>query len=214
MIKVTSRILWGIIEATIFAIMLLPASTLPNEAATYYVDAFAGGVAGTGGGYDGNVCEHQHCLEIIETPVHQFSPGDVVDFGSVTLYDSTFGGIYGYDEFLGYLYIYGVYTGGYNVSYDGSGFVAVGYGEATDTCNTYDPNCPSDLPTSSFTVPLVFTVGSSGYIQLGWTDAYDYSPPVAPTPLPTTLLLFASGLGAFGLLGWRRKRKNAAAIAA
>lgn len=34
------------------------------------------------------------------------------------------------------------------------------------------------------------------------------------TPLPATLPLFATGLGAMGLLGWRRKRKNAAAIAA
>jgi len=36
----------------------------------------------------------------------------------------------------------------------------------------------------------------------------------APTPLPTALPLFATGLGGLGLLGWRRKRKNAAAIAA
>jgi hypothetical protein len=34
------------------------------------------------------------------------------------------------------------------------------------------------------------------------------------TPLPAALPLFATGLGAMGLLGWRRKRKNAAAIAA
>ena len=31
--------------------------------------------------------------------------------------------------------------------------------------------------------------------------------PVSATPLPATLPLFASGLGALGLLGWRRKRK-------
>jgi hypothetical protein len=30
-----------------------------------------------------------------------------------------------------------------------------------------------------------------------------------PTPLPAALPLFATGLGAFGLLGWRRKRKQA-----
>jgi hypothetical protein len=34
------------------------------------------------------------------------------------------------------------------------------------------------------------------------------------TPLPAALPLFATGLGAMGLLGWRRKRKNAAALAA
>jgi hypothetical protein len=33
------------------------------------------------------------------------------------------------------------------------------------------------------------------------------------TPIPGALPLFASGLGALGLLGWRRKRKNAAAMA-
>jgi uncharacterized protein (DUF1800 family) len=34
------------------------------------------------------------------------------------------------------------------------------------------------------------------------------------TPLPASLPLFATGLGALGLLGWRRKRKAAASIAA
>ena len=37
---------------------------------------------------------------------------------------------------------------------------------------------------------------------------------VNPTPLPAALPLFATGLGALGLFGWRRKRKSAAAIAA
>jgi len=36
----------------------------------------------------------------------------------------------------------------------------------------------------------------------------------AATPLPAALPLFATGLGVMGLVGWRRKRKNAAAIAA
>jgi hypothetical protein len=34
------------------------------------------------------------------------------------------------------------------------------------------------------------------------------------TPLPATLPLFATGLGGVGLLGWRKKRKAATAIAA
>ncbi len=36
----------------------------------------------------------------------------------------------------------------------------------------------------------------------------------AATPLPAALPLFATGLGALGLFGWRRKRKPSAAIAA
>ena len=37
---------------------------------------------------------------------------------------------------------------------------------------------------------------------------------IAATPLPATLPLFATSIFAMGLFGWRRKRKNAAAIAA
>ena len=37
---------------------------------------------------------------------------------------------------------------------------------------------------------------------------------LSSTPLPAALPLFATGLGAMGLLGWRRKRKAAAIAAA
>jgi len=37
---------------------------------------------------------------------------------------------------------------------------------------------------------------------------------VTETPLPAALPLFATSLGAMGLLGWRRKRKGVSAIAA
>jgi hypothetical protein len=37
---------------------------------------------------------------------------------------------------------------------------------------------------------------------------------ITPVRLPAALPLFAGGLGIMGLLGWRRKRKNAAAVAA
>jgi hypothetical protein len=49
--------------------------------------------------------------------------------------------------------------------------------------------------------------------SVGWS-ATELSNPPQLTPLPAALPLFASGLGALGLLGWRKKRKNAAAIAA
>jgi hypothetical protein len=39
---------------------------------------------------------------------------------------------------------------------------------------------------------------------------YTYTP-VAATPLPAALPLFASALAAIGLVGWRRKRKAATA---
>ena len=49
----------------------------------------------------------------------------------------------------------------------------------------------------------------------GWTAVANVSvTPVSSTPLPAALPLFATGLGAIGLFGWRKKRKAAAAIAA
>ena len=47
-------------------------------------------------------------------------------------------------------------------------------------------------------------VGSGAWVPLD----------INPVPLPTALPLFATGLGALGLLGWRRKRKKAAAMVA
>jgi hypothetical protein len=43
---------------------------------------------------------------------------------------------------------------------------------------------------------------------------FTIEPAASATPLPAALPLFATGLGALGLLGWRRKRKGASAIAA
>ena len=61
-----------------------------------------------------------------------------------------------------------------------------------------------DRATSLVDIANISYDGSTG---LGaWT-------PVAETPLPAALPLFAGGLGAFGLLGWRRTKK-AIALAA
>ena len=65
------------------------------------------------------------------------------------------------------------------------------------------------------TVPL-FSADPYIFVDPTFPNASDYSiivsdgvvnvPPAAATPLPATLPLFASGLGAFGLLARRRKR--------
>jgi PEP-CTERM motif len=63
--------------------------------------------------------------------------------------------------------------------------------------------------------PMLFgiQVGSISIIGQILTTNYDnLSFTVSQTPLPAALPLFASGLGALGLLGWRRKRKTSAAI--
>lgn len=52
---------------------------------------------------------------------------------------------------------------------------------------------------------LFYTINNTGSVSVT---------PVSATPLPAALPLLATGLGALGLLGWRRKRKATPAIAA
>ncbi len=69
---------------------------------------------------------------------------------------------------------------------------------------------PSDSNSSPYGGPP-----GNGY--WGCQNCYvDFSTEISPTatPLPAALPLFATGLGAMGLLGWRRKRKVAAQVAA
>jgi hypothetical protein len=58
---------------------------------------------------------------------------------------------------------------------------------------------------------LVFTVANDP--GLTYLDNVSLTS-TAVTPLPSALPLFASGVGILGLLGWRRKRKKVAAMAA
>jgi hypothetical protein len=75
---------------------------------------------------------------------------------------------------------------------------------------------------SSIQSAFTYTVGAGDYVASSFfAEDYSSNPDlwirIAPTsltvsldstPLPATLPLFATGLGAFGLLGWRRKRKS------
>ena len=87
--------------------------------------------------------------------------------------------------------------------------------------------CVELTPTTfnDFYLQILNFASAPAFNQLGYTIAangdYFYSAIGAgsvsstpATPLPAALPLFASGLGALGLFGWRRKRKSAAAIAA
>jgi hypothetical protein len=74
-------------------------------------------------------------------------------------------------------------------------------------CDSLDSTAAGDHVVYTITSP--FTDFSS------YTIVYDGGPgtwtgPPATTPLPAAWPLFATGLGALGLLGWRRKRKQAA----
>jgi len=58
--------------------------------------------------------------------------------------------------------------------------------------------------------PGGLTFGEGALTQPGFLT-WGTSTGTVTTPLPAALPLFATGLGALGLLGWRRKRKAAAA---
>jgi hypothetical protein len=66
---------------------------------------------------------------------------------------------------------------------------------------TVDPRFTIDLP-----------LADAAQFQLFFSDGVGNGAPTTATPLPATLPLFASGLGAIGLLGWRGKRNIAAAV--
>ena len=68
------------------------------------------------------------------------------------------------------------------------------------------PNSPAQ--TYTFTGPIAFVAFTENVGTAGNYLAFD-DLTISSTPLPTALPLFATGLGALGLLGWRRKRKVA-----
>src|SRR5262249_43537345 len=65
---------------------------------------------------------------------------------------------------------------------------------------------------SSPTIATPFLLTQAGFNDVWQSETVTISVTerAATTPLPTALPLFATGLGALGLLGWRRKRKAAA----
>lgn len=201
------------------AVGFLVAASLVQQAqaAIYYFNASIGGssigaVVPTVSGFCQS-CGYQTALFVF--PSSEFQPGDILDFGTITLYPSFLGG----DQY-GDIYFFNDYfaetTSGPFSGPSASGVFPYSLGYS---CNALAPGstCPSlaqaawnAAEASPITMGLDFTVGTGELdIQMEWAFA-DYT----ATPLPATLPLFATGLGALGLFGWRRKRKAAAQVAA
>jgi hypothetical protein len=66
---------------------------------------------------------------------------------------------------------------------------------------------------SSFTLPTLDSGLAFRHdtVNLGGSDQVAYRLYVAPTPLPPALLLFGTGLGLIGMVGWRKRRRDYAA---
>ncbi|MCP4617488.1 MAG: hypothetical protein GY844_13770 [Bradyrhizobium sp.] len=114
-----------------------------------------------------------------------------------------------------------VYASGFGFQTNASGNLTAANFFGTDVSSTNTDNFGTWMNT-----PLVVNGnaafadfnGLRNFIQVGanqnianWSVS---EVPVAPTPLPAALPLFVSGLGALGLLGWRRKRNVQSAVAA
>ena len=71
----------------------------------------------------------------------------------------------------------------------------------------FEPPGPVNEPPGP---PVIF--GGQIFANDAWVEVGDWQVTVeAATPLPGALAMFSGGLGVIGLLGWRRKRKGAAA---
>lgn len=75
----------------------------------------------------------------------------------------------------------------------------------------YTEGCPFDCQTYEYYDGPYTGLDIYNYNE---ADSNSGNTPLTVTPLPAGLPLFATGLGAIGLFGWRRKRKNAAALSA
>lgn len=70
-------------------------------------------------------------------------------------------------------------------------------------------SCTTVFPTACISASIAET-GASQTVNSGVADLIVSFASDREVPLPAALPLFASGLGALGLLGWRKKRKQAA----
>lgn len=132
-------------------------------------------------------------------------PGTVLDFvpastGNQTATGNTITG--GYAE-----YAYNVAIPSFALA-SGTYFISIQETEA-EPAGTWNWETTSSAPAGA---QLEWFDGSA-YESLPEQLAFQLTGPVAATPIPAALPLFATGVGAIGLFGWRRKRKPKAIAA-
>jgi hypothetical protein len=137
--------------------------------------------------------------------------GGPINIGSLSLGDSFVANFIPTEPCFGLF----VTSCGIGFSFDGKaqGFEALAFLKATDAPNTVPPT--PILPITDNLIPTDPCFNGTVCSASGVIMAYDQPIQVgtwsvtisAETPLPASLPLFAGGLGAIGLLGWRRKRK-------
>ncbi len=201
----------------LIAASLLFIASPAAHALTYDINLnTATGVPGTGG--TGDVTFLCYCeTTIYYSPVFLVQPGTTVDFGQVTLYSFQSGQTPDAGPNQPNLYVLSNVAVSLNPPVvpvrSEDLYLNAPYPNPTYTvCDQADTSCNASAANAMALIDLIYGVpNGASSIQLAWAGSYAY---VAPTPLPAALPLFATGLGVMGLFGWRRKRKNNAAIAA
>jgi hypothetical protein len=141
-------------------------------------------------------------------------PGDVINFGTLSLYSSVFGdsrqmsNVPYYDANGQYVpYALGtwirVYPGRMAVSYEDTNYLSLD-GGYTYSCHTGNPAC-SASSSSPQAIDLTFTL-PTGFIELAWTYA-SYTAPtnVGAVPEPASWVLMIAGFAGIGLMAYRRR---------
>jgi hypothetical protein len=174
-------------------------------ASTININAFAppGGPIPTTG------CPNGSCpTDGYASPIYSVQPGDIVNFGTVTLNPTltsfTVGGPSGglFDLVLGGQDIVN-FTGNPIISVDISSDVLVQCNVATVGCTEAAAAAAQTLQT----LALIFTIPAGDTsIQVAWSGPFTYA---APTPLPAALPLFAGGIGFLSLIYRSRRRRGA-----
>jgi hypothetical protein len=144
------------------------------------------------------------------SPVFNLPAGNTYNFGTLTFPYMLAGGTPDEGPYQPTVYFTGDYWIGSPLSFPlstiggtmGLYFCGYSYGAGPGSPQT------ACVPPPPIVVSLVHPTG--GDVQVDYWGA-NY---LAPTPLPAALPLLATGLCALGLLGWGRKRKTTAAIAA
>jgi len=215
------------------ALLLAALCLSPGAAhATYYsVDIFGELPDGvTGGRADGfastNACTAGNCAGGIN-PVYAFQaqPGDVINFGTLSLSPLVFGTgrdlsyIQWFDEngelHFGSGYSVAFYTGSLAVSEYYTSFMQLNHSPVY-SCNSGNPSCYPSMYSREATTPplqidLTFTL-TYGFIELGWTNPSTYTAPeyvgVAAVPEPSTWAMMILGFVGISCMGIRRRRQG------
>jgi hypothetical protein len=93
-----------------------------------------------------------------------------------------------------------------------AGAATVIYGPGADTTNDFTLQLSSFTSSPVMTLLLYAQTSNDSTFFDSSVGSVSVTPVVSATPVPAALPLFATGLGALGLFGWRRKRKNASAL--